>query len=95
MKASAYIHVKHHRGGVSILEVCDASGGSRLSRPSLQEVQNLLDKEAVRCIFIQDNPTFDSLRSSLGLPRSHLTSASQPSDCQLAIQVQPLNTTST
>ncbi|CAL8467568.1 g7106 [Coccomyxa elongata] len=53
---------------------------------SQQEVQNLLEKEAVRCIFIQDNPTFDSLRCSLGLPRSHLTSASQPSDCQLALQ---------
>lgn len=68
---------------------CDASKCSRLSRPSLQEVQNLLEKEAVRCIIIQDNPTFDSLRCSLGLPRSHLTSASQPSDCQLALQVQP------
>ncbi|EIE24561.1 hypothetical protein COCSUDRAFT_61991 [Coccomyxa subellipsoidea C-169] len=51
------------------------------------EVHSLLEKEAVRCIFIQDNPTFDSLRSSLGLPPSQLTSASQTAEqCQLALK---------
>lgn len=48
----------------------------------------MLEKEAVRCIFIQDNPTFDSLRSSLGLPPSQLASASQIAEqCQLALKV--------
>ena len=35
-----------------------------------QEVRKLVDDEAVRCIFIQDNPAYDCLRSSLGLRRS-------------------------
>lgn len=52
-----------------------------------QEVRGLLEKEAVSCIFIQDNPTFDSLRSSLGLPRCQ--PAHQPADCNLALQVAP------
>lgn len=54
---------------------------------SLQEVHSLLEKEAVRCIFIQDNPTFDSLRTSLGLPPSQLASASQHAEHQLALKV--------
>ncbi|KAK9909303.1 hypothetical protein WJX75_000201 [Coccomyxa subellipsoidea] len=53
---------------------------------SQQEVHSLLDKEAVRCIFIQDNPTFDSLRTSLGLPPSQLASASQHTEHQLALK---------
>ncbi len=33
-------------------------------------MESLVDAETVPCIFIQDNPTFDALRSSLGLPGS-------------------------
>jgi hypothetical protein len=47
-----------------------------------QDVRALLDAEAVRCVFIQDNPAFDGLRASLGLRRSaHSASAAGAQAC--------------
>lgn len=35
-----------------------------------QDVAALLETEAVRCVFIQENPAYDGLRASLGLRAS-------------------------
>ena len=43
----------------------------------------LVETEAVRCVFIQDNPAYEGLRTSLGLRAS--AAAAKPSRGVLAI----------
>lgn len=55
---------------------------------AVQAVESLVSKEAVPCIFIQDNPTFDALRSSLGLrPSAPSTDGHSSSSQQHSLQV--------
>ena len=52
----------------------------------MQDVRALLEAEAVRCVFIRDNPAFDGLRASLGLRRSALSATAAGDSVQASLR---------